>query len=263
MVIQKTSHQTFFGVLALLFAASSVATIVLCRSMSGMGDMRMPGGWAMSMVWMLMPGQTWFGAAASFLGMWSAMMVAMMLPSLAPALRRYRDLVAGNGATRLDLLTATVGVGYFFVWIVIGMAVFPLGFALSDAEMQHPDLSRAVPAAVGVIVLTVGALQFTAWKARRLSCCRETPKHGLALPASVATAWRHGRRLGVQCACCCLGLMMIVVILGVMDLRLMAIVTVAVTAERLASNGVLVARGIGWVTVAAGAFLIARAVGLC
>jgi predicted metal-binding membrane protein len=36
------------------------------------------------------PGQTWPGAAASFLGMWVVMMVAMMLPSLVPMLRRYR-----------------------------------------------------------------------------------------------------------------------------------------------------------------------------
>lgn len=263
MVIQKTSHHTFFGVLALLFAASSLATIALCRSMSGMGDMRMPGGWTMSMVWMLMPDQTWFGAAASFVGMWSVMMVAMMLPSVAPMLCRYRDSATGNGGTRLDLLTAIVGVGYFFVWTTIGMAVFPLGFALSMVEMEHPDLSRAVPIVVGAIVLTVGALQFTGWKARRLVSCRETPECDLALPANAATAWRHGLRLGLHCVSCCFSLMLIVVVIGVMDLRLMAVVTVAVTAERLASNGVQVARGIGGVIVTAGVFLIARAVGLC
>jgi predicted metal-binding membrane protein len=51
-----------------------------------MGEMSMPGGWTMSMAWTLMPGQTWPGAAASFLGMWTVMMVAMMLPSLVPML---------------------------------------------------------------------------------------------------------------------------------------------------------------------------------
>ena len=37
-------------------------------SVPAMGDMPMPGGWTMSMVWMRMPGQTWPGAAASLLG---------------------------------------------------------------------------------------------------------------------------------------------------------------------------------------------------
>ena len=59
--------------------------------MSAMGEMPMPGGWTMSMAWMRMPGQTWPGAAASFLGMWVVMMVAMMLPSLVPMLWRYRQ----------------------------------------------------------------------------------------------------------------------------------------------------------------------------
>jgi hypothetical protein len=66
----KPSPQAiFFGVSALLFAASAVGTIVWCASMSAMGEMPMPGGWTMSMAWMRMPGQTWPGAAASFLGM--------------------------------------------------------------------------------------------------------------------------------------------------------------------------------------------------
>src|SRR5512132_1143961 len=51
-------------------------------------------------------GQTWPGAAAPFLGMWVVMMVAMMLPSLAPMLWRYRQAVGRTGETRLGRLTA-------------------------------------------------------------------------------------------------------------------------------------------------------------
>src|SRR5512139_466229 len=93
MASERASHRSFLGVSALLFAASAAATIVGCASMSAMGEMPMPGGWTMSMAWMRMPGQTWPGVAASFLGMWVVMMVAMMLPSLVPMLWRYRDAV--------------------------------------------------------------------------------------------------------------------------------------------------------------------------
>ena len=117
----------------------------------------MPGGWTMSMAWMRMPGQTWPGAAASFLGMWVVMMVAMMLPSLVPMLQRYRQAVGRTDETRLGPLTAIVGAGYFFVWTVFGMAVFPLGAALAAIEMQQPALARAVPIAVGVVVLIAGS----------------------------------------------------------------------------------------------------------
>src|SRR5437773_7143755 len=129
-----------------------------------MGGMPMPGGWTLSMVWMWMPGQTWGHALVSFLGMWVVMMVAMMLPPLVPMLWRYRQAVGRTDETRLSRLITLVGVGYFFVWTVFGMAAFPLGVALAALEMQQPALARAVPIAAGVVVLIAGAFQFTAWK---------------------------------------------------------------------------------------------------
>src|SRR5258705_3865305 len=178
MASERASHQAVLGVSALLFAASAVVTIVWCASMSAMGEMPMPGGWTMSMVWMRMPGKPWRGAAASFLGMWVVMTVAMMLPSLVPMLWRYRQAVGLPGETRLGRLTTLVGAGYFFVWTVFGMAAFPLGVALAAIEMQEPALARAVPIAVGVVVLIAGSLQLTAWKARHLARCREAPGRG-------------------------------------------------------------------------------------
>src|SRR3989449_8339365 len=136
MVSERPSEQAFFGVSALFFAASAAVTIAWCASMSAMGGMPMPGGWTMSMAWMRMPGQTWPGAAASFLGMWVVMMVAMMLPSLVPMLWRYRHAVGRPGKTRPGRLTALVGVGYFSVWTVFGMAAFPLGVALAAVTMH-------------------------------------------------------------------------------------------------------------------------------
>src|SRR5215469_10196624 len=153
MTFERTSQQVFFGTSALLFVASAALTTVWCGSMSAMGEMPMPGGWTMSMTWMLMPGQTWLDAAASFLSMWVVMMVAMMLPSLVPMLWRYRRAAAGISETRLACLTALVGMGYFFVWTLLGMLAFPLGMALAEIEMQSAALSRAVPLAVSLIVL--------------------------------------------------------------------------------------------------------------
>jgi predicted metal-binding membrane protein len=254
--------------MALLFIASSVGTIVWCASMSAMGEMPMPGGWTMSMAWMVMPGQTWLGAAASFLGMWIVMMVAMMVPSLVPMLWRYRQAasrspsVGGPGKTRLGWLTALVGIGYFFVWTVFGTAAFPLGVALAAIEMQQPAMARAVPFAVGGVVVVAGVLQFTAWKARHLACCREAPGRGRTLPANAGTAWRHGLGLGLDCSRCCAGLMAILLVIGVMDLRAMAVVAAAITVERIGPAGERVARAIGVVVVGTGLVLVARAAGL-
>ena len=68
-VSEQGSQRAFFAISALLFASSTTVTVHWCNSMSAMGEMPMPNGWTMSMAWMRMPGQTWPGAAMSFLGM--------------------------------------------------------------------------------------------------------------------------------------------------------------------------------------------------
>jgi predicted metal-binding membrane protein len=252
----RASEQAFVGATALLFAASAAVTIAWSTSMSAMGAMPMPGGWTMSMTWMRMPGQTWAAAGASFLGMWVVMMVAMMLPSFMPVLSRYRQAVGTSPEMRLPALTVLVGVGYFFVWALSGLAIFPLGVLLAQIEMRRPAVAHAVPVAAGVVVLSAGAFQFTAWKKQLLACCRRGPR---PLTADGGGAWRVGLRLGVDCSFCCSSLTAILLVIGLMDLRAMAVVTAAITAERLAS-GERVARIIGAVAICAGIFMIWRAI---
>jgi len=262
MAFGRASQQAFFGVSALLFAASAAVTILWSASMSAMGRMPMPGGWSMSMAWVRMPGQTWPGAAASFLGMWVVMMVAMMLPSLIPMLARYRSGVAATGETRAGALTALVGAGYFFVWTMFGVAAYPVGAALAAIEMQQPALARAVPIAIGAVVLIAGGLQYTGWKARHLAFCRNTLERSHTLPADAGSALRHGLRLGLHCTHSCAGLTVVALGLGVMDVRVMAVVTAAITAEHLAPAGVRVARITGALGIGLGLLLTGRASGL-
>lgn len=252
------SHRAFLGTSALLFLISSAVTIVWCGSMSAMGEMLMPGGWGMSMTWMRMPGQTWLGLTASTLGMWVVMMMAMMLPCLVPMLLSYRRNVGIDG-TRLAALTALVGAGYFFVWTVFGIAVLPVGFGLAAIEMQQPALARAVPIATGIIVLIAGALQFSVWKSHRLACCRQASMSPRILLANRGAAWRHGMRLGLHCGRCCLNLMAILLVVGIMDLRVMALVTGGLTLERVAPSGDRFARAVGVAVICIGLSLIARA----
>ena len=259
---EEVSDCGFLGVSALLFAISAALTFFWCRSVASMDGMPMPGGWTMSMTWMRMPAQTWHSAAGSFVGMWAVMMIAMMMPSLAPTLQRYRDVVRGVTGAQLGWLTAFVGSGYFFIWTMFGMAAYTSGIAVAAMEMHQPALARLMPVAVGFIVFIAGAYQFTAWKAHYLACCREMPGATHMLRAEAGSAWRYGLRLGLHCACSCAGLTVVLLAFGVMDLRAMALVTVAITAERLAPAGERVARVIGGLLIGGGLFLIARAAGL-
>jgi predicted metal-binding membrane protein len=190
------------------------------------------------MMWMRLPDQTWLGSAAAFVGMWTLMMVPMMLPALAPVLWRWRR---ASGAL--------VALGYYAVWALAGLAVFPLGVLLHEATMRLPALAAMAPLASGAIVLLVGLAQFTRWKARHLACCRELARD--------AAPWRQGLRLGRHCVACCGGLMAVLLVVGLMDLVAMIVVTAAITVERFA--GQRAAHAVGVVTVLAGAVIVAQA----
>jgi predicted metal-binding membrane protein len=221
----------------------------------------------MPTTWMPMCGQSWIGAAASFLGMWTLMMTAMMLPSQVPALWRYRRSAGGAGAPAPLLPTALVALGYLLTWAILGAVVYPLGAAATAASMRHPALERAAPLATGLVVLLAGALQFTRWKAHRLDCCRRgycgRPSGcGPAVPAGTFGAWGQGLRMGLDCIQCCAGLTAVLLVTGIMDMPVMIAVTGAITLERLAPGGQRVARFIGAALVTAGLCLILRAGGL-
>ena len=249
------SEQLFIGAGALLFLASVGATIYLRGPMAG--GMAMPGG-GVATLWARMPGQSWLGAAASFVGMWVVMMAAMMLPSLVPVLSKYRRAVWGLGETRLGIVMVLAGAGYFLAWAVCGAAAYPLGAALAVGESQWPAAARSVPAATGVVLLLAAWFQMTQWKARQLGRCRSAPACGGAPAAGARSAWRYGLRLGFHCTLCCAGFMVVLLVTGVMNLGTMAVVACAVTIERLAPWPRLAARAAGAVILGAGALAVVR-----
>src|SRR5215831_1322298 len=247
----------FFGTSALLFITSAATTTLWTGSMDG--GMAMPGGWTMSMAWMRMPTQTWRGAAASFMGMWLVMMVAMMLPSLTGMLSSYRRALRHVGAARLTGATVLAGAGYFLVWTLVGAAVYPLGIALAATEMRSEGLSRLVPLATGAVLMIAGCVQLSGWKARQLALCRDSPECVAAPAAGARSGWAHGLHLGVHCGLCCSGYMMILLVTGVMNLGMMALVAAAITIERLVPYPQRIARTAGLIVIAAGAIAIVRA----
>jgi predicted metal-binding membrane protein len=255
----RQAQPAFLGTVSALWAVSTTVTMAWSSRMSGMADMPMPGGWTMSMAWMRMPDHSWGASAASWLGMWVVMMTSMMLPSLVPMLCRYRDLLTGDADDRRGRLTAIVGAAYFSVWTAIRIVVFGVGTSLAAAAMSFETLSRSVPTATAAIVLIAGTTRFCQWKAHHLASCRQLERRAASFSADVHTAWRYGFRLGVHCSLSSAGLTAILLVMGVMDLRVMALVAAAITIERLAPAGERIARIIGLIIIGIGVGLLARA----
>jgi len=250
--------RTFLAICIVLFIASTTATVAIGLDMAEMGEVPMAGGWSMSTAWTPLCGGSWPAAAGAFLGMWAIMMTAMMLPSSMPVLWRLREHAAQAGEAQPGLFAALAGLAYLFVWSTLGLAVFIGGVLLLEIALRWPLLARAVPYVASFAVMAAALFQLSRWKLELLGHCSTPIARGIGSIAAIG----QGLRLGLACCASCAGLTTLLLVGGVMDLRGMAVVALAITAERLAPAGERVARPVGAVMLGAGVVQLAQALWL-
>ena len=237
---EATLPVEFIAICVLAFCASVASTAHFCRSMCS--EMEMPGGWTMSMMWMPMDGQSWFASATSFLFMWLAMMVAMMMPSALPTFLRVRRQWAS---------LCCMASGYFAIWLVAGVGIYALGVAFAAVAMRSELFSRAVPWLFGAALIAAGAMQFTRWKMTHLLRCR-SPFGCANSCRHKETSFRLGCKQGAACCLCCAAPMTIQLALGIMNPLVMIVVTLIIAAEKLLWRPAVIARLVGLSAIIAG-----------
>lgn len=166
--------------------------------------------------------------AAAFLGSWTAMMAAMMLPSAAPLVLLYRRSAPAGQALALTA-------GYLLVWSALGL----LAYAYMRSEAMAPAWA---------VFAVAGLYQLTPLKSACLRRCR-TPV-GFLVARYGRSPLRIGAEHGAWCAGCCWALMVVLVAAGAMGLAWAAGIAAVVLVEKLMPQGVVFARLTGVVLVA-------------
>jgi predicted metal-binding membrane protein len=177
------------------------------------------------------------GGLGWYLGIWVTMTAAMMLPSAAPA--------AGHVA-RLARRVPTVlfVAGYLAVWTGYGLAAYGLYRLVTSFDTGWLAWDDRGPYVAGAVIVAAGIYELTPVKRRSLRRCRGARHPGSAL--------RSGLAHGVDCVGCSGGLMVVLFVLGVMSLFWMALVAVAVFAEKVLPHGSRVATALAAALVALG-----------
>ena len=185
------------------------------------------------------------GGLGWYLGIWGTMTAAMMLPSAVPAARHVARL-----ARRLPTLFFTGG--YLAVWTGYGLLAYGVFRLVTSFDIGWLAWNRGGPYAAGVVIVAAGLYELTPLKQLSLRRCRSARQ-----PVS---ALRSGLAHGVDCVGCSGALMAVLFVLGAMSLFWMAVVAVAIFAEKVLPHGgrlapvfavALVALGI-WVAVSPG-----------
>jgi predicted metal-binding membrane protein len=163
------------------------------------------------------------GSFPFFLGVWAAMMAAMMLPGAVPAVLDF------TRSRRPTLAAPFFAASYVAVWTVVGVAVY---------AVYRPHGAWVA----GALTIAAGVYELTPFKRTCLRRCRETV--------------RSGFQFGAYCVGSSIGLMVVLVALGVMSLSWMAIIAALVLVQKLVPPRVLVDVSTALALVALGMFLL-------
>lgn len=266
MIRKGPLHREYVAVLAMLALLTVVAWVLTLAQMQGMAAMgHAPSGMEQD----AMAGPMGMAGAAGpdpgvrlllYLGMWTAMMAAMMLPSAAPMILMfgtvYRTKRERGGAF---VPTWVFVAGYLAVWVGFGAVAWAMGDFGEAIARAYPRVRELGPRVAAAAMIAAGLYQLTPLKQRCLSHCRS--------PLSFLThywrpgaggAWRMGLDHGVYCVGCCWALFALLVLVGLASLPWMGLITMIVCAEKLLPYGRPVTLGVAGLLVILGVLALIR-----
>ena len=213
--------------------------VVLARDMYG--PMTGASAWMMTPRW---------DAPHLFLlwSMWAVMMTAMMLPSAAPVI-----VLAGGRAAYFS------AAGYLTAWAAFSAGATTLQWLLTRWLVVTPMMEMASGRAAAVLLAIAGVYQLSPLKHACLTAC-QSPMAFLARRwrSGSAGAFRMGLEQGVFCVGCCWALMLLLFAGGVMNLVVIAALTLFVAFEKLTPLGIRGTRLSGVALLAVAGWLFVR-----
>lgn len=201
------------------------------------------------------------GEAALMATMWFVMMVGMMLPSAAPMLLLYARVGRQAEASGKPFAaTSWFAGGYLAAWALFSLLATTAQWMLQSLALLTPMAAFASRGLGGLVLIAAGLYQFTPLKGACLSKCRAPLVFIQAnggFRRDPGGAFALGLRHGLYCIGCCVALMVLLFVGGVMNLLWVAGLAILVLGEKVLPFGPLLARVAGAALVAAGAWLLA------
>jgi predicted metal-binding membrane protein len=199
-------------------------------------------------------------SAPLFLVVWVVMMAAMMFPAAAPMIVTFHHLQSVNRRQGNSFVPTWIFVaGYMVVWTAAGAVAYCAAVAggwLADWAAWD---AAAIARLGGLMLILAGIYQLTPLKAYCLTKCQSPI-------GFIMTSWRAGNggafRMGVghgaYCLGCCWLLFVIMFPLGMMNIAVMAVLSVLIFAEKTLTWGKGAAQLAALVLTAFGVMVLAR-----
>ena len=199
--------------------------------------------------------ETWsFSGLAIVTAMWSAMALAMMLPSAAPMILTYAE-IAETAARKGERIVSplVIAAGYASVWLLFSVTASAIQVLLTRAALFDPSLASTSGLFAAAILIGAGFYQFSTLKHACLARCQHPfPFFFTNWATTPAGVFRLGITQGLYCLGCCWAMMLVMLAVGVMNVAWMAGLAAVMTIEKL-QTGRRFAHGVGVALIAIGA----------
>lgn len=193
--------------------------------------------------------------------MWWVMMIAMMVPSAAPAVLLFATIRRKQEASAYPSVDAWVFVsGYLLVWAGFSLLAVLAQWGLERVGLLSMGMMSTSAVFGGAILLAAGIYQFTPLKNTCLHYC-QSPVLFLSQHWQPRTwgALRMGLLHGGYCLGCCWFLMALLFASGVMNLVWITGIALYVGSEKLLPLGRDLSRAGGAALIISGVIVLARA----
>ena len=203
--------------------------------------------------------------ALAFVGGWTLMTFAMMLPTSLPLITMFQTVTSRRKDRRL--LAALLVGGYVLVWAAFGVLAHAGDLGLHRVVEQSAWLEDNAWAIGGVTFVLAGVYQVTPLKYHCLDKCRSPlsfiTQHWLS-SGQPAAAFRLGVHHGLFCVGCCWSLMLLMFAVGTGNLGWMLALGTVMAVEKNMPWGRQISAPLGLGLVALGLVVIATgAQGAC
>ena len=178
------------------------------------------------------------GNIAVVVVMWSAMTLAMMLPSAAPMILTYAE-IADTAACKGEPVVSpfAIAAGYTAVWLSFSVvaALAQLGLMHTDLIDSHMGSGSGMFSAA--IFVAAGAYQFSSLKHACLTQCQNPFTFFFAnWKTTQRSVFGLGLRQGFYCLGCCWAMMLVMFAVGTMNVIWMAGLGIVMAVEKIGTG---------------------------
>ena len=187
--------------------------------------------------------------------MWLLMSIAMMSPTIIPTLKTYEDILE-NGGKRENSFWWFIA-GFMAVWTIFSVLMSLVQVLLGKLYLLNDQGVFVSSLVSSSFLVLAGLYQLSSYKQACLIKCQRPFTFFLQnWKSGYAGSFNMGSSIGLYCLGCCWALMALAFVGGVMNIVLMAIMTLFMILEKVPDYGKYISKPLSLILIGSGTVLV-------